>query len=49
MILELVVGELTGEPEFLDLVPVAPAPVDAQGRGLGSAAMPFVISRSDDA
>ncbi|MGW1811765.1 hypothetical protein [Streptomyces sp. NPDC002078] len=31
VVLELIVGELAGQPEFLDLVPVAPAAVIRSG------------------
>ncbi|MGW0902975.1 hypothetical protein [Streptomyces sp. NPDC002853] len=47
VVLELVVGEFPGEPEFLDLVPVAPAAVDAQGRGGPGAARAFVVAGFD--
>ncbi|MEU0390972.1 hypothetical protein [Streptomyces chartreusis] len=49
VVLELVVGELAGEPEFLDLVPVAAASVNPQGRGLSCAALAFIVARLDDA
>jgi hypothetical protein len=44
VVLELVVGEFAGEPEFLDRVPVAAAAVDAQGRGVCGAAFAFVVT-----
>ncbi|MCX5255060.1 hypothetical protein OOK27_12990 [Streptomyces canus] len=49
VVLELVVGEFTGEPEGLDLIPVAPAAGDPQGRGVPGAAGAFVIAGLDDA
>src|SRR5262249_38992325 len=49
VVLELVVGELAGQPEFLDLVPVAPAAVDTQRCGPPVAALTFVVTRLDDA
>ncbi|MFF0097178.1 hypothetical protein ACFYSF_45755 [Streptomyces canus] len=49
VVLELVVGEFAGEPEFLDRVPVAPAAVDPQGRGVDGAARAYVVAGFDDA
>ncbi|WP_435260356.1 hypothetical protein [Streptomyces sp. 1222.5] len=43
MILEFVVGEFTGEPELLDLLPVAPAAVDSQGRRVHGGAGTLVV------
>src|SRR5690242_4639206 len=49
VVLELVVGEFAGEPEFLDRVPVAPAAVDTKRRGIRGAARTDVVTGFDDA
>ncbi|MFJ9590820.1 hypothetical protein [Streptomyces acidicola] len=49
VVLELVVGELARQPEFLDFVPAAPAAVDTQRCGPPVAALAFVVARLDGA
>ncbi|MGW1208958.1 hypothetical protein ACWD5F_04890 [Streptomyces sp. NPDC002499] len=48
VVLELVVGELPGEPELLDRVSVAALSVDPQRRGVHSAAPSFVVAGPDN-
>ncbi|MFF7892428.1 hypothetical protein ACFZDI_11020 [Streptomyces sp. NPDC007907] len=49
VVFEVVVGELAGEPGFLDGVPVAPAAVNAERSGPPVAAFAFVVAGLDDA
>jgi hypothetical protein len=49
VVLELVVGEFTDEPEFLDRFPGTAAAVDAQWCGVAGAASAFVVAGRDDA
>ena len=46
-VLEVVVAKVAGQPERLDVAPVAAAPVDAQGCGAAGAAVAFVVAGLD--
>ncbi|MFI2765096.1 hypothetical protein ACH5A3_40760 [Streptomyces echinatus] len=49
MVLEVVVGEFVGQPEFRECGPVTAATVDAQRGSPPVAALAFVVARLDEA